>query len=45
MTRVPVSPELLRWVRERSGLARDDLAIKFRKLLEWEDGETRPPPP
>ena len=42
MTRVPVSPELLRWARERSGLARDDLTTKFRKLSEWEDGETRP---
>ena len=42
MTRVPVSPELLRWARERSGLARDDLTTKFRKLPEWEDGETRP---
>ena len=42
MTRVPVNPDLLRWARERSGLARDDLATKFRKLSEWEDGETRP---
>ena len=42
MTRVPVHPGLLRWARERSGLARDDLATKFRKLSEWEDGETRP---
>ena len=41
MTRVPVSPELLRWARERSDLARDDLATKFRKLSEWEDGRTR----
>ena len=42
MTRVPVSPELLRWARERSGLAQDDLTTKFRKLSEWEDGETQP---
>ena len=42
MTRVPVNPELLRWARERSGLAQDDLATKFRKLPEWEDGETQP---
>ena len=42
MTRVPVSPELLRWARERSGLAQDDLTTRFRKLAEWEDGETRP---
>lgn len=42
MTRVPVSPELLRWARERSGLTQDDLTTKFRKLPEWEEGETRP---
>ena len=42
MTRVPVSPKLLRWARERSGLAQDDLTTRFRKLPEWENGETRP---
>ena len=42
MTRVPVNPELLRWARERSGLMQDDLTTKFRKLPEWEKGETRP---
>ena len=42
MTRVPESPELLRWARERPGLAQDDLATKVRKLSEWEEGETRP---
>ena len=42
MTRVPVNPELLRWARERSGIAQEDLAAKFRKLPEWEDGETQP---
>lgn len=36
MTRVPVEPELLRWARE------EDLANRFRKLPEWESGETRP---
>ena len=42
MTRVPVNPELLRWSRERSGLAQDDLTTRFRKLPEWENGDTQP---
>ena len=42
MTRVPVNPELLRWARERAGLAQRDLAARFKKLPEWEDGETQP---
>ena len=42
MSRVPVNPELLRWARERSGMAQDDLAAKFNKLPEWEDGDTQP---
>ena len=42
MIRVPVNPELLRWARERSDLAQEDLAPKFKKLPEWEDGEAQP---
>ena len=42
MTRIPVNPELLRWARERSGLAQEDLATKFKKLPDWEDGEAQP---
>ncbi len=42
MKRVPVNPYLLRWARERSGLAQRDLAAKFKKLPEWEDGKTQP---
>lgn len=42
MTGVPVNPELLRWARRRANLAQADLAAKFRKLPEWERGETRP---
>ena len=42
MTRVPLNPELLRWARERSGIAQEDLAAKFKKLPEWEDGKTQP---
>ena len=42
MTHIPVSPELFRWARERSGMAQEDLATKFKKLREWEGGETHP---
>ena len=42
MTRVPVNPELLLWACERSGIAQEDLAAKFKKLPEWESGETQP---
>ena len=42
MTRVPVNPELLHWARERSGHARQDLAAKFKKLPEWENGAAQP---
>ena len=42
MMRVSVKPELLRWARERAGVAREDLAAKFKKLPEWEAGETKP---
>ena len=42
MTRIPVNPALLRWARERAGVAQEDLAVRFKKLPEWERGETRP---
>ena len=42
MTRATVNPELLRWARERSGLPPEDLATKFKRLPEWETGETHP---
>lgn len=42
MTRIPVKPELLRWARERSALTQEDLAAKFSKLPEWENGNTHP---
>ncbi len=42
MIRAPVNPELLRWARERGGVAQEDLAGKFRKLPEWEDGQSQP---
>ena len=42
MIRVPVNPELLSWARKRAGAAQEDLAVKFKRLPEWEDGRTRP---
>ena len=42
MTRVAVNPALIRWARERAGLAQEALAAKFKKLPEWEAGETQP---
>ncbi len=42
MTRVPINPGLLRWARERAGMAREELTAKFKKLPEWETGETLP---
>ena len=44
MLRVAVNPELLRWARERYGLAQEDLAgrSRFGKLPEWESGRTKP---
>ena len=42
MIRVPVNPELLRWARERAGVPQEKLAAKFKKLPQWENGETRP---
>ena len=42
MIRVPVNPGLLRWARTRSGVAHETLAAKFKKLPEWERGQTQP---
>ena len=36
--RAAVSPLLLAWARERSGLEVDELATRFPKLTEWERG-------
>jgi Zn-dependent peptidase ImmA (M78 family) len=41
MARVPVKPELIRWARERAGLGVRDLARRFPKLREWEEGQTK----
>jgi hypothetical protein len=41
-TRVEVSPALLTWARQRSGLTVDDLYPRFPKLPAWEHGEQFP---
>jgi Zn-dependent peptidase ImmA (M78 family)/transcriptional regulator with XRE-family HTH domain len=40
--RVEVKPALLRWARDRAGLALDELARCFPRLSHWESGEARP---
>ena len=42
MIRVKINPELLRWARERSGIAQEVPAEKFKKLPDWEDREAQP---
>ena len=42
MTRAPVDPELLRWARERAGATQEELAVKFKRLPEWESGDIQP---
>ncbi len=39
---VDVSPEMLRWARERARLSIDDLQRAFPRLEAWEQGEARP---
>ena len=42
MTRVAVSPDMLRWARERANLEVEDLLSRFAKLPEWEVGKIQP---
>ncbi len=42
MNRIAVSPEVLRWARERAGFSLSDLRSKFPKLKEWEAETSRP---
>ena len=42
MMRVPINPDLLRWALERANIAQEELQAKFRRLSEWESGETQP---
>lgn len=40
--RVDVAPDMVRWARERARLEQDELAARFKKLPEWEEGKTQP---
>jgi len=43
--RMPITPEVVTWARERLGYTLDALAEKrkdFKKVAEWESGESRP---
>lgn len=43
--RMPITPEVVTWARKRLGYTLDALAVKrkdFRKIAEWETGESRP---
>ena len=47
MVRVAITPQVLRWARERLGMSPDDLAHKMGRLkvetvLAWEEGTLRP---
>ena len=42
MMRVAINPVLIRWARQRAGVAQEDLVAKFKKLPAWEAGETQP---
>lgn len=42
MSRVAITPELLRWARERAHLDVRTLAPRFPKLPQWESGEVQP---
>jgi transcriptional regulator with XRE-family HTH domain len=33
---------MLRWARERARVGLEDLAVRFKKLPEWEEGEALP---
>ena len=43
--RMPITPEVITWARERLGYSLDALASKrpdFKKIAEWERGDSRP---
>ncbi|MFN3816510.1 helix-turn-helix domain-containing protein [Brevundimonas sp.] len=39
---IPITPQLLRWARERAGLSREAAVEKFRNFVEWEEGRAFP---
>lgn len=39
---MPVTPEVVKWARERAGYSVDTASADFRKIAEWEAGEAFP---
>lgn len=39
---MPITPEIVTWARERAGFSVDAAMADFRKIAEWEAGETFP---
>lgn len=39
---MPITPEIVTWARERAGFSVDAAMAEFRKIAEWEAGETFP---
>ncbi len=42
MKTVSIQPVLIRWARERAGLAVDDLSGRFPRYRLWESGQALP---
>ena len=42
MNRIPVSPRVLIWARERAGMAVADLEGRFPQLVDWEAEAVQP---
>nr|PZN78600.1 MAG: hypothetical protein DIU57_15650 [Pseudomonadota bacterium] len=40
--RLPVTPALVRWARERAGFNLEEAARRFPKIQEWENGVVAP---
>ena len=39
---IPVNPALITWARERAGYSLDDAATNFKKIADWEAGDSCP---
>ncbi|MCA9802739.1 MAG: ImmA/IrrE family metallo-endopeptidase [Cyanobacteria bacterium HKST-UBA02] len=40
--RIPVTPAIITWARERSGVTRKEAVKKFKDVLDWEQGRSYP---
>lgn len=39
---IPITPSVIKWARERSGYTIDDIAKVYKKIEQWEKGESFP---